>query len=429
MPRKLIPKHTPALGSGDFMPYLLEPLRRRRRHPALSDVWRERLPDRALFGTPSGRHALWLYLEAANLPAGTEVPVAAYNYYVVVRLLAQKGLRPVFVDVDRETLGMDPADLRRKVSPATGLVVVTHMYGNPADITEIGAICDEHRVPLFEDCAHAVGTTVAGRHVGRFGEGALFSFGPLKSVTAFGGGMLAVAPSAAGHVRPGPPSQVSWLTRRRTFFCMLMVLLMTPPLYRWGLHPLTRVASRLADRGISRFRDIIAPSTNDAWYRFSPDSYPPFRPFVPDMLRRQLERLEDRVDRRRAVMGEVKRRLADIPAIEFLHEDKHGRANGSYFGVYVPDPEAFRRHMLDHGVEITPHPFYDCSQLAQFGDYADHCANAAHAASHFVRLPSYSSLRAADVDRIVAATTAYFAAGRGGTPRPPAVTRASARAA
>ena len=76
--------------------------------------------------------------------ASPTILIAAYNYYVVVRLLIQKGMRCVFVDIDPTTLTIDPDDLARKITPASKLVVVTHMFGIPADLETIKRICDDH---------------------------------------------------------------------------------------------------------------------------------------------------------------------------------------------------------------------------------------------------------------------------------------------
>ena len=97
---------------------------------------------------------------------------------------------PIFVDVDPKTLCMDKNDLASKITSKSRLVVATHMYGHPANMTAIQAICREEKILLFEDCAHGVGSTHDGRSVGSFGDAALFSFGINKLVSALGGGCL-----------------------------------------------------------------------------------------------------------------------------------------------------------------------------------------------------------------------------------------------
>lgn len=401
MRARVLPKHTPSLHPGDYLPCVAASLPGRRAQPGLREVWRELLAERELLGMPSGRHALWHFLETVDLPRGSEVLVSAYNFYVVVRLIEQCGLRPVFVDTDPRTLCMDPADLRRKLTPSSALVLVTHMFGIPAAIEAIAEVCAHEGLLLFEDCAHAVGTTVGERHVGGFGDGALFSFGPFKSVTAFGGGMLALSPSLARRARREPRSGRSVAARARVPVNLLIAAGTTPALYAWTLRPLTRVATALAERGSPLLRDLAAPAKDNADYRFDPDAYPPFAASMPATLAPQLGRLHTAVARRRATIAHVSAAIGADPRARFLDGDAHGLANGSYFGMYVDDPEAFTASMIERGVEVNPHEFYDCSRLPQFAEFAAECPRAAYVSDHLVRLPSYASLDGESTARIL----------------------------
>ena len=102
------------------------------------------------------------------------------------------GAKPVFIDSERETWNMDPAALRRAFEQygAPKAVVVVHLYGNPAKLDEIAAICHEHSVPLIEDAAEALGSTYNGQRCGTFGEFGALSFNGNKIITTSGGGML-----------------------------------------------------------------------------------------------------------------------------------------------------------------------------------------------------------------------------------------------
>lgn len=405
MPLSMLPKHSPSLRPADYAAYALPGFIGEK--ASLDAVWARLLPARRVYGMPAGRHALWYFLEAAKIPHDGEVLLGAYNYYVIVRMLVQWGLRPVFADIDPDTLTVDPQELRKKVTPETRLVLATHMFGNPADMRSLLDICREFDLPLFEDCAHGVGSRDFRGQVGNCGDGALFSFGPQKLLTCFGGGMLAIDPELAPGYRPPVHPPVTAATNSTTFFKALLALGMTRTVYRWTIFPLTTLATKLADRGYVWLRDLAAPPRDQGTFRFHVASRPPFKRFMPRMCAEQLRRLETNVARRRAAVAAVKQGVGRQAGFQFLDEDKFGVSNGSYFGVYVADNEAFADFMLSRGVEVEPHQFYNCASLLQFREYACSCPNAQRATEQLARLPSYPDLSRRDVERIVRAMLAY----------------------
>ena len=414
MPLTLLPKHSPAMQPMDFAQAA-----RRTRDPNahLQALWDPLLPGKQVFGMPAGRHALWAFLEAAEISHDGEVIVAAYNYYVVVRLLVQWGLRPVFVDIDLDTLSLDPCEVAKAITGRTRLVVVTHMFGVPADLDTILAVCKPMGVKVFEDCAHAVGSSDRHGQLGTRGDGALFSFGPQKIVNCFGGGMLALDAALVGDWTPPPPPKVPWTVAVATPTKAFMSVFMTPLLYRWTLSPLIKLGRSLAERGWPWLRDVASPSKDLQGYRFDVNSRPPFAAFMPFLFARQLGRLDRNIRARRAIVAQVKAATSHLPCYRFLDEDRFGRANGSYFGVYVDDAEAFTRFMLTKDIEVEPHAFYDCASLPQFADFASHCLRARLASDHLVRLPSYPQLTGRQLSRIISAMEHYAQANHPCLPR------------
>lgn len=398
---RALPVHTSDLAPADYAPYLAGK-RGEVTSDALESVWRG-VVNRRLVPTPTGRHALWFFLELVALPPGSEVLIAAYNYYVVVQLLVQRGLVPVFVDISPETLCMDPADLAQKVTPKSALVLVTHMLGNPADLGRIGAIARAHGLLLFEDCAHAVGTRCDSGEVGAVGDGALFSFGPEKIVNSFGGGMLALSDALADHFVarahdvPFTTSFADTLSRA-LYTCML-----TPGLYGAVARPLLDLVFDAMGRRDAQVKSLIAAAPG---YTFEERTRAPFKPFMLAMHARQLRALPARIERRRAIIARVKARTAHAPEIVPLREDSHGRANGAYFGVYVPDPVASARALRHAGVDANPEVFQDCGDERYFKGLSHGCDRARHAASHVLRLPSYASMSDEDTEHLAHALVA-----------------------
>jgi dTDP-4-amino-4,6-dideoxygalactose transaminase len=394
---RAIPKNSTCLRGGDYLPYLRAALRTSGASPnATDDVFGSLLPDRRLIATPTGRHALWTFLQVAQLREGDEILVAAYNFYVIVRLLIQRGLVPVFVDVEPETLCMDPNDLLARIGPRSRLVLPTHIFGHPANLSRIGEICREHNLLLFEDCAHAVGTLHEGRQVGQAGDG----------------GLLAVRPEMMNGFASPAINVSRRLSIGDTFTRFIYSAAMSPRVYRHLVRPAARALSVVSPSAQKKVREFFEPSKDDPAYRFHVESRPPFKPFMAEMQARQLHRLAENVSRRRALVERMRRGLARIQEIRLLDMDRHGRANASYFVAVVPDPYGLVEHLRQRGVGAHPQEFLDCSRLEQFRPYQADCPAARHASGSVVRLPSYPSLSDADADHIVESVAAYFTSAR-----------------
>ncbi|MGY2766784.1 dTDP-4-amino-4,6-dideoxygalactose transaminase [Thermostichus sp. MS-CIW-26] len=139
-------------------------------------------------GCNSGTDALVLALQALGIQAGDEVLTSAFSFFASAAAISRVGARPVFVDVDPATFNLDPRLLERSISPRTKAVVVVHLFGQAANMTQILAIARRHGLAVVEDCAQAVGACWGGRPVGTWGEVGCFSFFPSKNLGAAGDG-------------------------------------------------------------------------------------------------------------------------------------------------------------------------------------------------------------------------------------------------
>ena len=139
-------------------------------------------------GVANGTDALELALRALNCGPGRDViTVANAGMYAAAAILAV-GARPVFVDIDLETMTMSPASLASHIDSNTAAIVVTHLYGRIADMDGLITVAARHRVPIVEDCAQAHGAERAGRKAGSMGMVGCFSFYPTKNLGALGDG-------------------------------------------------------------------------------------------------------------------------------------------------------------------------------------------------------------------------------------------------
>lgn len=137
----------------------------------------------------SGRSAEYAILKAADVKKGDEVLVPAFTCVVVPNSVLWLEAKPVYVDFEKDSLNMSPADLERKITSRSKAIIVQHTFGKPAKIEQIKKIARENRLLLIEDCAHSLGARFQGKKLGTYGEAAFFSFGRDKVISSVFGGM------------------------------------------------------------------------------------------------------------------------------------------------------------------------------------------------------------------------------------------------
>ena len=140
----------------------------------------------------AGTAALHLSMILAGVKPGDMVFCQDLTFSASANPIAYQGAEPVFIDSDRDTWNMDPVALEKAFAlyGKPKAVVVVHLYGNPAKLDEICAICDKYGVPLIEDAAEALTATYKGQKCGTFGKFSILSFNGNKIITTSGGGML-----------------------------------------------------------------------------------------------------------------------------------------------------------------------------------------------------------------------------------------------
>ena len=151
--------------------------------------------------TSSGREAMEVAFAALGLVEGDEILVPAYTLGELMPLLQARGYKLVPVDVEADTFNIDPSCVEKRLSTRTRALMVAHILGAPCDMTRIMDVARRRGLLVLEDCAHAMGATIGGRHVGTFGHAALFSLESNKPLPTYGGGMLVTNdPAVAARV-------------------------------------------------------------------------------------------------------------------------------------------------------------------------------------------------------------------------------------
>lgn len=161
-----------------------------------------KLAGRKVYGMPAIGH---------RAVEGKTVFCSDLTFAATVNPIVYEGGVPVFIDSERETWNMDPVALEKafELYPETKIVVIAHLYGTPAKMDELEAVCRTHGAVIIEDAAESLGATYKGRQTGTFGDYSIISFNGNKIITGSAGGMLLTDDEeAAGIVR-------KWSTQSR----------------------------------------------------------------------------------------------------------------------------------------------------------------------------------------------------------------------
>jgi aminotransferase in exopolysaccharide biosynthesis len=160
----------------------------------------------------NGTCALHIALKLADVQPGDEVITQPLSFVATANSIAHCGAKPIFLDVERETLGLDPTALKsflqaharieentcynKTTGKRIAACVPMHTFGHPCRIDEIAEICNHYHIPVIEDSAESLGSLYKGKHTGTFGLFGIYSFNGNKTVTCGGGGAIVTSDEA-----------------------------------------------------------------------------------------------------------------------------------------------------------------------------------------------------------------------------------------
>lgn len=306
----------------------------------------------------NGMLALAMALDAAELEG--EVITTPYSFVATTHAVRMGRLTPVFVDVRRSDLNIDPAAVEAAITPRTTAIVAVHVYGNPCDVEALEAIARRHGLKVIYDAAHAFGVTYRGRSLLSWGDFATLSFHATKAFNTFEGGAV---------VMPSVESK--------------------------------RVIDNLRNFGIANETEIPAVGTNAKMAEVNA---------ALGLL--QISHFGTVLRLRREVDRRYRDMLADVPGIEMLAIPAETEPNFSYFPILVkPDFRVGRdvlyRELLAGGIYSRRYFYPLLSSLPMYRDEPSAAAArlpvAHRAAEEILCLPIYPDLDADAQERIVAA--------------------------
>lgn len=318
----------------------------------------------------NGTAALHIAAMAAGFGEGDEVIVSSITFAASANCVLYCGAKPVFADIDPETYNIDPASVRKLITPKTKGIIAVDFTGQAVEIDEIKEICSEHNLVFIEDAAHALGTKYKGNPVGSIADMTCFSFHPVKTVTSGEGGAVTTNDEV---------------------------------LYRRLL--------RLRSHGITRHQDEMIHPTDARWYNEQVELGYNYRmtDFQAALLVSQLGKLDKFSKRRREIVKMYDKAFSDMPEIIVQKEIPESDTTRHLYILRLNlerlkcDRRQFFDAMTAENVCPQVHylPVYWHSYYEKLGYEKGTCPNAEKYYNEVMSIPLYYSLTDNDVEDVI----------------------------
>ncbi|MBQ9140641.1 MAG: UDP-4-amino-4,6-dideoxy-N-acetyl-beta-L-altrosamine transaminase [Lachnospiraceae bacterium] len=320
----------------------------------------------------NGTAALHVAAMAAGIEEGDEVIVSPITFAASANCVLYCGGKTVFADINPETYNIDPACIRKLITPRTKAVVAVDFTGQAVELDEIRAICEEHNLVLIEDAAHAIGTVYKGRPVGSVADMTTFSFHPVKTVTSGEGGAIT--------------------TNDEALYQKLL-------LYR--------------AHGITRNRELMEHPTDARWYYEQVELGYNYRmtDIQAALLMSQLKKLPAFSARRKEIVAKYNDAFADMPEI-LIQKEIAGSDTTRHLYILRLNLDRLscdRRQFFDAmaAENICPQvhyqPVYRLPYYERLGYEKGLCPNAEKLYNEMMSIPLYYALTDEDVEDVICA--------------------------
>lgn len=253
--------------------------------------------------------ALHLALILSGVSDGDEVITTPLSCYASVAPILYQRAKPVFADIEPETLNIDYKSIEKMITKRTKAVLIVHWGGVPCDIDEIKSIAWNRGIPLISDAAHALGAKYRGRLIGGLSTFSCFSFGAIKHITTADGGMLTtISKEHAERAR-----KLRWYDIDRNCQGSLYEKFQVEELgYKYHMN------------------DVVAA-----------------------MLLAQLEDLDKVLSRRKQIVARYRDAFKDIDGIELLAEQNDRESANWLFNILVDRRDDFQKKLASKGIETS----------------------------------------------------------------------------
>ena len=318
--------------------------------------------------------ALHLSMLVSGVSSGDEVITTPMTFAATANAILHTGAKPVFVDVDKATMNIDPQLIEKAITPKTKIILPVHFAGRPCNMDHIMEIAQKNNLLVIEDAAHAIEAQYKGKKIGTIGDMTCFSFYVTKNLVTGEGGMLTTNNS-------------EWANKAKMY----------------GLHGLDKDAwRRYSDKGFKHYQVI----------------FPGFKYNMMDIQAslgiHQLNRLEKNFERRKEIWDIYNKELVGLP-ITLPHPEEKNSVHARHLYTILVNLEQLKSSRDEivnqlikenigtgiHYVSLHLHEYYKQTFGYQYNDFP----NAAYISDRTISLPFSAKLTNKDVEDVINAVT------------------------
>lgn len=311
----------------------------------------------------SGTDALHLAYLLAGVSEGDEVLCPVFTCTATNLPALYIGAKPVFVDIDPDTMNINTADLEKKITQKTKAIVFVDYGGQPADLDALIRISKKYSLPLIEDAAHALGATLNGSPIGSISDYTIFSFQAIKHITTGDGGMLMIRDA----------SKVEQAKRLRWF----------------GI-----------DRS-QKFKGIWENDISEIGYKYQMND------IAAAMGLAGLEEFDEKIMLRRLLFNTYQTELTNIKQVQSIGTEFNGEHGAWLYTILVPDALKLRDFLFDQDIESGQVHFRN-DRYTVFGGRNRDLPFMDELEDKYLVLPLHTHMSVDDVKRVCEAIRTFF---------------------
>ena len=262
--------------------------------------------------TNSGTSSLRCSLAALNVSAGDEVISTPYTWLATNTAILEQGAKPVFADINYDDLNISAEEIEKKITKKTKAIIGVHYAGNSIDLEKINKISKFYKIPIIEDCAHAMGSRYMGNPIGSSGNICCFSFQCVKIVTCGDGGAILC-------------------NSKKTYEDLQSKIW-------YGFNK---------EKKKINFLNPVAEDTNGLGFKMNMND------IVATFACVAMEELDKSLKKRKLIGELYRRELKNLSSINLINYKKEISPNYQIFPIYVKKRSKFAKYMWDNNIQVN----------------------------------------------------------------------------